>query len=69
MQQVAAMLSPLHYWFTLLPGGGSWCAQLEPAHLQVIVRRANAAGVLMVLQQGVLSALPDTKSLDSFLVS
>lgn len=53
----------------LVTGQESWRAQLEPARLQAIVRRANAAGALTALQQGVLSALPDTKSLDSFLAN
>lgn len=45
----------------------SWRAQLEPARLQSILRRANAAGALTTLRQGVLSALPDTERLNSFL--
>jgi fructokinase len=53
----------------LVTGQEAWRAQLEPSRLQAIVRRANAAGALTALQQGVLSALPDTKSLDSFLVN
>ena len=53
----------------LVTGQESWRAQLEPARLQAIVRRANAAGAFTALQQGVLSALPDTKSLDSFLAN
>ncbi|MBV9711439.1 MAG: hypothetical protein JO011_11095, partial [Ktedonobacteraceae bacterium] len=44
-----------------------WRAQLQPARMQSILRRANAAGAITTLHQGVLSALPDTKSLDSFL--
>ena len=51
----------------LVTGQESWRAQLEPARLQSIVRRANAAGAITALHQGVLSALPDTASLDSFL--
>jgi fructokinase len=51
----------------LVTGHESWRAQLEPARLQSILRRANAAGALTALQQGVLSALPDTERLDNFL--
>jgi fructokinase len=53
----------------LVSGQGLWRTQLEPMRLHAIVRRANAAGALTALQQGVLSALPDTKSLDHFLAS
>lgn len=53
----------------LVSGQGAWRTQLEPARLQAIVRRANGAGALTALQQGVLSALPNTKSLDSFLAN
>lgn len=51
----------------LVAGQGVWRAQLEPGRLQVILRRANAAGALTTLRQGVLSALPDSASLDRFL--
>ncbi|MBV9257259.1 MAG: hypothetical protein JO215_04470, partial [Ktedonobacteraceae bacterium] len=51
----------------LVTGQESWRAQLQPARMQSILRRANAAGAITALHQGVLSALPDTKSLDSFL--
>ena len=51
----------------LVTGQESWHAQLQPARLQSILRRANAAGAITALRQGVLLALPDMKSLDSFL--
>ncbi len=53
----------------LVTGRDPWRTQLESTRLQAIVHRANAAGALTALQQGVLSALPDTKSLDSFLAN
>lgn len=51
----------------LVTGNEGWRTQLEPARLQAILRRANAAGALTALKQGVLSALPDTERLDTFL--
>ncbi len=51
----------------LLSEPGDWRDKLTPAHLERILRRANAAGALTSLTQGVFAALPTRESLEQFL--
>jgi fructokinase len=52
-----------------LASSDNWIEDIQPAHLEKIVRYGNAVGALTALTQGVIPALPTASQVESFLKS